>query len=275
MFAPQAKAGQVDKENSTQSTEEQQLDDGDPCSSSVREGQGSHTTEDQSRPKVNVATWGTEKQGPRNGRRKTPDLKLSRLPSHLSVLDPSLEHGVPTESTRPEDLEPEEAEPEAPAQEAELAPSLPSVIWPKEPTAGADLQTAPYSEGRPTSSVLPPPSPAPAEVLEPGPAYAAAPDLTEALRPWPKEPSLEPAPGPAREEENAPAPVLEPLVAAATSREVVCLSMMAAAIWGLTQHQDLSVYSLSSLSKASNLSVEDSEGWLHTTGTLRVEKGDS
>ena len=100
----------------------------------------------------------------------------------------------------------------APAQEAELAPSLPSVIWPKEPTAGADLQTAPYPEGRPTSSVLPPPSPAPAEVLEPGPAYAAAPDLTEALRPWPKEPSLEPAPGPAREEENAPAPVLEPLV---------------------------------------------------------------
>lgn len=88
--------------------EEQQLDDrGDPYPSSVREGQGSDTTEDRSRPEVNVATWGTEKQAPRNGGRKTPALKPSK---QLRILDPSLEQSVPINNTGPEDLGPDEAE---------------------------------------------------------------------------------------------------------------------------------------------------------------------
>ena len=39
--------------------------------------------------------------------------------------------------------------------------------------------------------------------------------------------------------------------AAASCRGVVCLSRISAAVWGLTQHQDPSGYSLSSLPKAS------------------------
>ena len=43
--------------------------------------------------------------------------------------------------------------------------------------------------------------------------------------------------------------------AAVTQGGVVCLSRMAAAVWGLAQHQDPSVYSLSSCLKASVLSL--------------------
>ncbi|XP_054583627.1 fibrous sheath CABYR-binding protein-like [Eptesicus fuscus] len=110
----------------------------------------------------------------------------------------------------PESLEPEEAEPKAPAQEAEEAPAE----TPEVQTEASDEESDEELEAWAPPEVLPPPSASPVAAVEPGPAWEAPADMTEAPPPLDEEPSLEPAQGPASEEELPPespaAPAPEP-----------------------------------------------------------------
>nr|KAF6433886.1 hypothetical protein HJG59_008936 [Molossus molossus] len=181
---------------------------------STNEGQVSHTLEGQSRPEVSVATWAAGDPGLVDGRgKKIPPPKPPRLhrpqpipkpprlhrpptppwpkmDRQLKVFNCNWELGADVNWTRPDDMEPKEAEPRAPAQEAE-----PAVVRPREPDAGPD------PEGCPVPEALPPPAAAAAEALEPGPAWAASPDLAEAPPPLAEGPSPEPALVPASGEE--------------------------------------------------------------------------
>ncbi|KAK1334485.1 hypothetical protein QTO34_005491 [Cnephaeus nilssonii] len=110
----------------------------------------------------------------------------------------------------PESLEPDEPEPKAPAQEAEEAPAE----TPEVQTEASDEESDEQLEARAPPEVLPPPSASPVAAVEPGPAWEAPADMTEAPPPLDEEPSLEPAQGPASEEELPPetpaAPAPEP-----------------------------------------------------------------
>lgn len=87
--------------------EDKQLVDGDPHPISTSEVQVSHTTKDQSRLKVSVASWGSGEPVPKNGRR-TPPPKLPRLHRQLTIAD---KHRTEVHTTGPRDWEPMEAEP--------------------------------------------------------------------------------------------------------------------------------------------------------------------
>nr|KAF6433842.1 hypothetical protein HJG59_008894 [Molossus molossus] len=164
--------------------------------------------EGRSRPEVSEATWGSGDPGLGQGGIPSPELpslyrppnpklprrhptipKQPRMGTKVRFFTCDLELGADVKWTRPDDLEPKEAEPRAPAQEAE-----PAVVRPREPDAGTD------PEGCPVPEALPPPAAAAAEALEPGPAWAASPDLAEAPPPLAEGPSLGPTLVPASEE---------------------------------------------------------------------------
>ncbi|KAK1334481.1 hypothetical protein QTO34_005487 [Cnephaeus nilssonii] len=100
----------------------------------------------------------------------------------------------------PESLEPKEAEPKAPAQEAEEAPAE----TPEVQTGKSDEESDEELEAWAPPEVLPPPAATPTAAVEPGPAWETLADMTEAPPPLDEEPSLEPAQGPASEEELPP-----------------------------------------------------------------------
>nr|KAF6433889.1 hypothetical protein HJG59_008938 [Molossus molossus] len=218
-----------DLESSTQNKEDRQLANEDPHPMSTNEGQVSLTMEGQSRPEVSVATWAAGDPGLVDGRgRRIPPPKPPRLhrpqpipkpPSlhrpptppcpkmdrQLKVFNCNWELGDDVKWTRPDDLEPKEAEPRAPAQGAE-----PAVVRPREPDAETD------PKGCPVPEALPPPAAAAAEALEPGPAWAASPDLAEAPPPLAEgpcpEPALVPASGEELPQDHPPGPTPELLV---------------------------------------------------------------
>ncbi|XP_054583337.1 fibrous sheath CABYR-binding protein-like [Eptesicus fuscus] len=222
-----------DRESSTRVTEEQQLVDENPSPAFTLEGQVGHTTEGQSRPEVHMASWGSGEPGPLSDQRWSPPQKPLRLlkpptwkplsqqrqiPIFRSLLEPprllrkfaacdaSLEHQAHANHTGSEDLEPKEAEPTAPAQEAEEAPGVTPEVYTEEPHEALEAWAPP--------ELLPPPAASPVAAVEPGPAWEAPADMTEAPPPLDEEPSLEPAQGPASEEELPPespaAPAPEP-----------------------------------------------------------------
>ncbi|KAK1334482.1 hypothetical protein QTO34_005488 [Cnephaeus nilssonii] len=179
------------------------------------------SSEGQRRPKVHFASCGSGEPGPSSGRRWTPAQKPTRFcrpPTWnqrqnrvlSSILDPDSSPRL--ESPRvpqkfpacaymrpnahgnhswPESLEPEEAEPKAPAQEAEEAPAE----TPEVQTEASDEESDEELEARAPPEVLPPPSASPVAAVEPGPAWEAPADMTEAPPPLDEEPSLEPALG--------------------------------------------------------------------------------
>nr|KAF6433849.1 hypothetical protein HJG59_008901 [Molossus molossus] len=213
-----------DTESSSQVIEEQ-LVDGDPVSTS--EGQVSHTMEGQGRPEVSVATWESVEPGPKDSLIETPPqkpprlhspppLKPPRLASPLTLSDSNLEPHIQDQRTRSKNLEPKKAEPKAPAQEAELTSSLPYVLHRDESISGSDLGASQDMEGYLPPTLVPPPAATPAAALEPGPAWAASPDLAEAAPPLAEGPSAGNDPVPVSEEElpqdHPPLPAPEQLV---------------------------------------------------------------
>ncbi|XP_054583615.1 uncharacterized protein LOC129151743 [Eptesicus fuscus] len=202
-----------DSQSSTRVIEEQSAAEEDICPVSSRAGADSHPPEGQGRPEVSVATPGPAEPGPWDVPRRTPLPKQTRLPRELRIS----EHRSHVTRPRSNNLEPKEAEPKgekmverAPAQEAGPASASAPVTPTEESNAGAALQECP------PPVVLPLPAAPPAAAVEPGPPCEAPPDITEAPPPLPEEPSLQPVPVPATEEElppeNTAGPALEPLV---------------------------------------------------------------
>ncbi|KAK1334483.1 hypothetical protein QTO34_005489 [Cnephaeus nilssonii] len=249
----------LEPESSTRVIKEQQLVDEDPGPAFFTEGQLGHSSEGQRRPKVHFASCGSGEPGPSSGRRWTPAQKPTRFcrpPTWnqrqnrvlSSILDPDasprlesprvprrfpacayIRQNAHRNHSWPEYLEPEEAEPKAPAQEAEEAPAE----TPEVQTEKSDEESDEELEAWAPPEVLPPPPASPVAAVEPGPAWEAPADMTEAPPPLDEEPSLEPALGPASEEELPPetpaAPAPEPQAEAARclpSEKVVLPSLV-------------------------------------------------
>ncbi|KAK1334473.1 hypothetical protein QTO34_005479 [Cnephaeus nilssonii] len=109
----------------------------------------------------------------------------------------------------PESLEPEEAEPKAPAQEAEEAPAETPEVQTEASDEESDEELEAWAPQSPATSISLSGGSCGAGAGLGGPA-----DMTEAPPPLDEEPSLEPALGPASEEELPPetpaAPAPEP-----------------------------------------------------------------
>ncbi|XP_054583626.1 proline-rich protein 36-like [Eptesicus fuscus] len=159
----------------------------------------------------------------------SPGLQAPRLPRKFPACAYMRPNGHGNHSW-PESLEPEEAEPKAPAQEAEEAPAE----TPEVQTEASDEESDEELEAWAPPELLPPPSASPVAAVEPGPAWEAPADMTEAPPPLDEEPSLEPAQGPASEEELPPespaAPAPEPQ--AETARRLPSEKLIS---WGNTE----------------------------------------
>nr|KAF6331877.1 hypothetical protein mPipKuh1_008180 [Pipistrellus kuhlii] len=173
------------------------------------------TTERQRRPKTYFVSWVMREREHSSGQSGLPppkEYRFWRPPIRNSrprrVLSPILdspacaymEQNANDNHTGPEYLEPEEAEPKAPAQEAEEA----SAETPEVHAEASDEESDEELEAWAPPEVLPPPSASLVAAVEQGPASEAPADKTEAPTPLDEEPSLEPALGPASEEELPP-----------------------------------------------------------------------
>nr|KAF6353602.1 hypothetical protein mPipKuh1_010515 [Pipistrellus kuhlii] len=216
--------------SSTRVLEGHQQVDEDPGPAFTSEGQLGHSTEGKQRPKVHFASCGSGEPGPSSGWRSpstkkptrswkppTSNQRQNRVLS--SILDPVFKPllELPKHSrkfpafnylrpkahdiyTGPDYLVPEEAEHKALAQEAEEAPAETPEVQTEASDEGSDEELEAWAP----PEVQPPASASPVAAVELGPAWEAPADLKEATAPLDEEPSLEPAQGPASEEELPP-----------------------------------------------------------------------